>query len=463
MKIQAVKTTGIYCRADCGARPNPVNVRPMSSAVEALAAGFRPCLVCRPDRLPDFGLDDPAPEVAHAVRLIAEGFLDDANTEQLADRVGYSPRHLVRLFEQHVGATPDFVARARRAHLARRLLDESSLSITQVAFAAGFSSLRQMNRVVKELFAFTPKELRHKRNGNRQLGSLDGGLRLRLPFAGPLDFDRMLNYLGTRAIPGIETVAGQTYLRTFNHCGHAGVVEVARGDREDCLLLTLHLPGFGSILDEIQRVKSLFALNFPQQEAEQTLGRDRWLGQRVRQNPGVRLPGAWDRFETAIRIIVGQHISVAAASTLMGRIVDRCGDSVDAELPTGLHALFPSPASLAVAPLEEVGLPTRRAAAIRTFSAEVSAGRLDLTRVDQLEDILNTLQRLPGIGPWTAHLMAARVFGHPDAFPASDLGLRKAGGNLVGQDQPVDANRLEQLAAAWRPFRTAALGYLWML
>lgn len=151
MKIQAVKTTGIYCRADCGYRPNPENIRPMNSAIAALAAGYRPCLVCRPDRLPEFGLQQPASEIAHAVRLIAEGFLDDANTEQLAERVGYSPRHLVRLFEKHIGASPDFVARARRAHLARRLLDESNLSITKIAFAAGFSSVRQMNRVPRPL------------------------------------------------------------------------------------------------------------------------------------------------------------------------------------------------------------------------------------------------------------------------------------------------------------------------
>ncbi len=160
MKIQGVITTGIYCRADCGARPNPENIRPMRNPIAALAAGFRPCLVCRPDRLPEFGLDQPAPEVAHAIRLIAEGFLDDANTEQLAQRVGYSSRQLLRLFEQHVGASPDFVARARRAHLARRLLDESQLSITNIAFAAGFASVRQMNRVVKDLFGFSPSQLR---------------------------------------------------------------------------------------------------------------------------------------------------------------------------------------------------------------------------------------------------------------------------------------------------------------
>lgn len=218
----------------------------METPIAAMAAGFRPCLVCRPDRLPDFGLEHPPAEIAQAVRLIAEGFLDDANTVELAERVGYSARHLVRLFEKHIGATPDFVARAQRAHLARRLLDESHLSITNVAFAAGFSSVRQMNRVVRELFGFSPMQLRSKRSRKDLFDPLDGGLRLRVPFSGTLDGQRMIEYLAARAIPGIETVEDKCYKRTMNTCGHPGVLEVRAPSRKNHLEVTMHLAAFCS-------------------------------------------------------------------------------------------------------------------------------------------------------------------------------------------------------------------------
>jgi methylphosphotriester-DNA--protein-cysteine methyltransferase len=203
MGLRGVVTTGIYCQANCKARPSPSNVRRMRNAVEAQTAGFRPCLLCRPDRLPGLGIEQPAAKIASAVRLIAEGFLDSATTEQLADRIGYSTRHLVRLFQEHIGATPDFVARSRRAHLARRLIDESHLSISQIAFAAGFLSIRQMNRVMQELFGFSPSELRQKRRRGDALDPLDGGLRLRLPYSGRLDGQSLIRYLGARAIPGV--------------------------------------------------------------------------------------------------------------------------------------------------------------------------------------------------------------------------------------------------------------------
>ncbi|MBL4688826.1 MAG: helix-turn-helix domain-containing protein, partial [Nannocystaceae bacterium] len=192
MRLQGVVTTGIYCRSDCAGRPKADNVRPMPSAIAALAAGFRPCLLCRPDRIPGLALESlsPVDEVEHALRLIAEGYLDSADTRQLAQHVGYSARHLARLFEQHVGASPNFVARARRAHFARRLLDESPLTIAAIAFAAGFSSVRQMNRAMRELFGFSPSQLRAKRSRGVPLEPLDGGLRLRIPYRGRLAGDR---------------------------------------------------------------------------------------------------------------------------------------------------------------------------------------------------------------------------------------------------------------------------------
>jgi AraC family transcriptional regulator, regulatory protein of adaptative response / DNA-3-methyladenine glycosylase II len=463
MKLQAVTTTGIYCRADCGARPHPQNVRPMPNAVAAMAAGFRPCLVCRPDRLPDFGMDSPPPEVAHAVRLIAEGFLDSATTDQLAKRVGYSARQLVRLFQQRIGATPDFVARTRRAHLARRLLDESNLSIINIAFASGFSSVRQMNRVMHELFGFTPTQLRAKRMRKDTLDGLDGGLRLRVPFVGPLSIPSLMSYLGARAIPEIETVENGVYKRTMNHCGYPGVVEIGFSEKANHLDVTMHLATFGSIIDQVERVRSLFGLNHNNSQAIQFLRKDKILGQLVRTHPGIRLPGAWDRFETSVRIIIGQQVSVRGASTLMGRLVERFGTAIDAPLPGSLRRMFPNACVLADAKMEGLGMPQSRAETIKRFAAAVVSGEIDLTAVAALEDVVSLLVKIPGIGSWTAHLIAARAMGVSDAFPASDLGLRRAATRLLGFTCGISGVELEELSQQWRPFRTTAAAYLWMV
>lgn len=463
MKLQAVTTTGIYCRADCGARPHPQNVRPMPNAIAAMAAGFRPCLICRPDRLPDLGIDSPPSEVAHAVRLIAEGFLDSATTDQLALRVGYSTRQLVRLFEQHIGASPDFVARARRAHLARRLLDESNLSIINIAFASGFSSVRQMNRVMHELFGFTPTQLRAKRSRKDTLDVLDGGLRLRVPFVGPLDGQCLMNYLAARAIPGIEMVESGVYKRTMNHCGYPGVVEIGFSRKANHLDVTMHLATFGSIIDQVERARSLFGLNNNSSAAIKFLRNDPILGQLVRTNPGIRLPGAWDPFETSVRIIIGQQVSVRGASTLTGRLAERFGQEIDAPLPGSLQFLFPSAAVLANAKMEDLGMPQSRAETIKRFASAVVSGEIDLSAVAALEDVVSSLEKIPGIGSWTAHLIAARVIGVPDAFPASDLGLRRAATRLLRLPRTISADELEELSQQWRPFRTTAAAYLWMV
>ncbi|MDH3727189.1 MAG: helix-turn-helix domain-containing protein [Myxococcales bacterium] len=462
MGLRGVVTTGIYCQADCKARPSPSNVRPMRNAVEAQAAGFRPCLLCRPDRLPGLGIEQPAAEIASAVRLIAEGFLDSATTEQLADRIGYSTRHLVRLFQDHIGATPDFVARSRRAHLARRLLDESDLSISQIAVAAGFLSIRQMNRVMRELFGFSPSMLRQKRQRGDALDPLDGGLRLRLPYAGKLDGQSLVRYLGARAIPGVETLVDDTYRRTMVTCGFPGVVDVRDPRDGGHMEISMHLATFGSIVDQVERVRSLFGIHQCSAEAEGTLRRDEVIGPLVRRRPGLRLAGAWDRFETSVRIIVGQQVSVAGASTIAGRLAARFGETVQVGLPGGLRYLFPSPDALARADLRDIGMPSARARTIVAFARAVASGEIDLSRVAPLEDVCAELEALPGIGPWTSHLIAARAMGHPDAFASSDLGLRKGAARLLGHREPLSTRDVEALAERWRPHRTTAMAYLWM-
>ena len=370
--IVGVRTTGIYCRAGCAGRPLEKNVRPFQSDVAAQAAGFRPCLLCRPDRLPGAVIEQPAAEVEHALRLIAEGFLDSNDTEQLAARIGYSARQLVRLFERHVGASPDFVARSRRAHLARRLLDESNVSISEIAFASGFRSIRQMNRAVRGLFGFSPSELRSKRLRGDPLDPLDGGIRLRVPYDGALDAERSIRYLEARAIPGVEVSRDGVYRRAIVTCGFPGVIEVRDSGEGPWLEVTMHLATMGSIIDEVQHVRSLFRLDHDPTEAERALRQDPVLGHLVRRQPGIRFAGAWDRFEASVRIIAGQQVSVAGASTVTGRIARRFGQTFDLELPGGLKGVFPAADTLAEADLSDHGMPRARARTIQAFSEAVA-------------------------------------------------------------------------------------------
>ncbi len=433
----------------------------MPNVIAAMAAGYRPCLLCRPDRLPDLGLGDTSPQVAHALRLIVEGALDHTSGAELATRVGYSQRQLTRLFEAELGASPDFIARACRAHLARRLLDESDLSITKIAFTAGFSSIRQMNRVMRELFGFAPSALRAKRRRGDALDPLDGGLHLRIPYDEPFDARRTIAYLASRAIPGVSEVEDGTYRRTINACGYPGVAEVCDGDGS-FLRVTLHLASFGSILEQVQRARSLFGITRHDAAAYPALRRDEIIGPLVRRRPGLRLPGAWDRFETSIRILVGQQISVAGASTVCGRLVKRFGQRIEIPLRGSIHSLFPTATALSQAAPEDLDMPRARGRAIIGFARAVASGQLDLYRADPLPQTLAALEALPGIGPWTANLIAARVFDQPDAFAASDLGLRKAVTQRLQLPERISTSRLDRLSQDWSPWRSTAIAYLWM-
>ena len=274
MVVSAVATTGIYCRPECGARPDPANVSAYASPVAAEAAGYRPCLRCRPDRHLAAASAGGAPAaVAGALDLITHGFLDRFDEDALAHRVGYSTRQLRRLFERHVGATPAFVARSRRAHFARRLLDETDLTMPVIARAAGFGSVRQMTRVVESIFGFVPRELRAKRRGGDVM-TVDGGLRLRLPFVEPLDRSAMVAHLACRVVRGVEALEGSCYRRTLVVCGNPGVVAADLGGDDAHLELTAHLPAFDSIIDDVARIRAMFGLDDDIQAAEAHLMAD---------------------------------------------------------------------------------------------------------------------------------------------------------------------------------------------
>jgi len=458
MALSAVATTGIYCRATCTARPDPRNVSTYETNVAAEAAGYRPCLRCRPDRgagsLRQLAVPEP---LGHALMLITDGFLDHHREDALAERVGYSGRQLRRLFLEHIGATPSAIAQSRRAHFARRLIDDTDLDFSSVARAAGFGSARQLHRAITSIFRFPPSELRAKRRrGERPM--LDGGLRLLVPYVAPYDIDQILDHLASRCVPGVETMTGGVYRRSIHSCGHAGVAEVSDAGDGEHLELTLHLPTFDSIIDEVEHCRSLFAVDEPPLGAIDALIDDPVIGTLAAQHPQLRVPRCWDRFETAIRIVIGQQISVAGATTMVGRVVERHGDYFESGMD-GITHLFPHPAALAEADLDGLGFTGKRQETIRVLATAVATGQIDLYATGSIATLERTLCELPGIGPWTAHMIALRVLGHDDAMPSSDLGLKRGLSRLTGA--AVDAVDLDQVAAGWRPQRSRAAQLLW--
>ncbi|MEM8708269.1 MAG: AlkA N-terminal domain-containing protein, partial [Actinomycetota bacterium] len=395
-----------------------------------------------------------------AVHLIADGFLDRFDEAALADRVGYSARQLRRLFEQHVGASPDFVARSRRAHFARRLLDETDLSMTVIAGAAGFGSVRQMNRVMEQIFRFTPKELRGKRR-KRDVLDVDGGLRLRIPTGALLDVDQIVTHLRPRLTPGVESLDGTVYRRTVNTCGHPGVVEIDLAAGADHVELVAHLPSFDSIVDEVARVRHMFGFDDDLAAAHHQLAADPELGRLVRRRPNLRVVGGWDRFETAVRVIIGQQVSVVGATTTTGGLVERHGTPLPAPA-LGLTHLFPTPEQLAplAAGDTDEGMPRRRAQTIGGLAEAVLDGRVDLFAADPAE-LRAQLVALPGIGPWTAEVVAMRALRDPDVFPAGDLGIRQAVAALDDTDDLPDEAACRERASGWSPHRSLAAQHLW--
>jgi AraC family transcriptional regulator of adaptative response / DNA-3-methyladenine glycosylase II len=449
-----VRTTGIYCRPICPApTPKLENVEFYPCAAAAEAAGFRPCKRCRPETAPGTPAWVGSPAVvARALRLIRVGALDAADVAALAARLGVGARQLRRLFEAHLGASPAAIARARRVHFARALLDQSSLPMTEVAFASGFRSLRQFNHAMRATFGEAPRGLRRRRPAVR------GGepLILRVPYRPPLDWRALLGFLSVRVTPGVDAVRGGRYERVVA-CGEAvGSIAVEPAPGEAALLLQLRLGACGAAQEMVERVRRLFDLDADPREIDAHLARSAALRRRVADAPGLRVPGAWDPFELAVRGIVGQQITVRGATTLIGRVVAAFGARVD--VADGLTHLFPTPQVLAEADLSAIGLPRARAATLRALSAAMARGEPVLDAACGHAALIERLCALPGIGAWTAQYIAMRGVGEPDAFPAGDLGVRKALGNGAG---PLAPAAVERLAEAWRPWRAYAVMHLW--
>ena len=447
----AVVTTGIYCRPGCGARPNQENVVRFGLAAAAEAAGFRACLRCRPYRAADLVVWSGPELVCRAVQMILDGALDNGTEATLGARLGVSSRHLRRLFTSHLGVTPDGLARSARAHFARRLLDDTNLTILDVAFAAGYGSVRQFNRACTDIFRASPRQLRARRRAPDRLVA-DGGLPLRLPVEGPFDWVALLSYLGKRTIPGVESVADGTYRRTIVVEDSPGVLEMRFGDR-DHLDLVAHLPHWEELTHIAQRACRIAGLDLDLAEATEHLSRDPRIGWSVRARPGIRVPGTWDAFETAVRAIVGQQASIAAANTITGRLVQRLGTPVAGLGPIGLTHTFPSAEILAEADLGELGLTRSRAESIKALARAVAADEVRLDRSVGLERLVDSITAIPGLGESTANYVALRL-GERDAFPATDLGLRRA-----LEKQTIDP---ATAAERWRPWRALAAMHLWL-
>ncbi len=447
--VLAVTSTGIYCRPGCPARiPARRNVRFLPGPAAAEVAGFRPCRRCRPDASPDSpAWNGTAATVTRALRLIDEGALDQGGVEALAARLGMSGRHLRRLFLERLGATPKAVALSRRAHFARKLIEETGLSLAAIAHASGFGSVRRFNGVVRRTFRCAPGELR------RGAPARGAGVELRLPYRPPLDWKALLEFLAARAIPGVEKVEGDRYRRTIRIDSAPGFLEVLPAPGGGALLLRVGAPQPGAGLDRIvRRVRRLFDLDADPLRIGRDLARDPFLASRVRAHPGLRVPGAWDPFETTVRAILGQQVSVRGATTLAGRLVSVLGKPFG-PAAGGLTHLFPAPADVARADLSRLGLPEARRRCLATVARAAASGSLPLDGSATLEEAVERLTALPGVGPWTAQYVAMRALAEPDAFPEGDLGLKRATG--------LSGVALLERAERWRPWRAYAAMHLW--
>jgi AraC family transcriptional regulator of adaptative response / DNA-3-methyladenine glycosylase II len=438
-----VTSTGIFCRPVCPARtPHLRNCTFYPSAAAAAEAGFRPCLRCGPEVAPGLPTwSGTSATVGRAMRLIAEGALDESSVAVLAERLGLGERHLRRLFLEHVGATPVAVAQTRRVLFAKKLLTETGLPVTDVAFASGFASLRRFNDAMQATYGRPPRELR-----KATFEAAAGPLTLKLAYRPPYDWDALVGFLKMRAIPGVEIVTDGSYCRTVRAGKFRGTIEVRPQTAKNCLEVRMALDGVPCVREVVDRTRRMFDLDADTSEIGSFLGSDPLLRQAVKKHPGLRVPGAWSEFEVAVRAILGQQISVAAATTLAGRIVERWGEP----LAQSSLRLFPEPAILAEADLRTIGVTGARAESLRSLARAAASGALDS------DSTIERLCALDGIGDWTAQYIAMRGFGDPDAFPSSDLGLRRAAGG-------IPAKELVGRAEAWRPWRAYAAVYLWSI
>ncbi|HEY1966056.1 MAG TPA: AlkA N-terminal domain-containing protein [Acidobacteriaceae bacterium] len=453
-----VTSTGIYCRPICPARtPMRRNCRFFPSAAAAQHAGFRACLRCRPEIAPHSpAWRGTASTVSRAMARIAEGALDGprASVEQLAASLGVGERQLRRLFDQHVGASPLAVAQTRRVLFAKQLLHETRLPMASVAMAAGFGSIRRFNDTFHALYKRPPSQLRRR----SVTASSAAPLILRLSYRPPFDWDALLAFFTPRAIPGVEEVLEGFYRRIVRVDHHVALIAVSHLPARNALQVEIacdHVPALPLIASRLRRV---FDLDADTEAIAAHLSRDRTLAPVVRRQPGLRTPGGWDAFEIAIRAILGQQISVVAARGLAAKLVALSTPPLALRDASLTHA-FPTPKQLAAADLSTIGMPAARRATIVALARAAIAQPDLFEAAGTLEESIARLRSIPGIGEWTAQYIALRGLHHPDAFPASDIGILRNAEHLFGK--LLSPTQLLARSEQWRPWRGYAAQHLW--
>ena len=452
-----VVSTGIYCRPICPAAPkaHSRHVRYFATAAGAHEAGFRPCLRCRPETAPG----TPAwlgtsAVVRRALRLIEDGALDHARMPQFAARVGLGARQLDRLFAQHLGASPLALAQTRRLHFAKHLIDGSDLPMTEVALAAGYGSLRRFNDALRQAYGCSPRELRRQRREETPQGAA-GEVTLTLAYRPPYDWPRFREFLRARAIPGVEAFEADSYARVIRvDSGHA-LIRVRPLPGRDALELRVSGAPAAALYRIAGTARRVFDLTADPRQIARDLGTDQPLRALVRRRPGLRIPGAWDPFECAVRAVLGQQVSVPAARTLAARLVERFGAPVSTPA-AGLTRAFPAPQPLANGNFDGLGITGARIEALRALARAVADGQVDFDA--GAERLSEQLTALRGFGAWTAQYVALRALGEPDALPEGDLVLRRMAGNGA---RPLTVRGLRQRAESWRPWRGYATLHLW--
>lgn len=453
----AVRTTGIYCRPSCPAiTPKRRNVTFYVTAAAAQQAGYRACKRCRPDLTPGApGWDVNADVAGRVMRMIADGVVEREGVEGLADRAGYSARHLNRVLVDQLGAGPLALARAHRAHTARILIETTELGFADVAFAAGFASVRQFNDSVREAYAATPTELRTKR-GNRGGRPASGAVTVSLAARAPFDAPALLEFLAARAIDGVEQVTVDGYARTLRLAHGVGTVGLT--PQADRVICELRLDDLRDLSSAVERCRRLMDLDADPTAIDEHLATDPALRDVVRKRPGLRVPGHVDGFEVAVRAVVGQQVSVAGARTVLRRLTEEYGEVVEAGDPD-LTRVFPTPERLAEVDPERLPMPRARGRALVGLAAAVASAQIALDRSADRVATRAALLDLPGIGPWTADYVAMRALGDPDVFMATDLGVQHGLARLGLSDGPKSsADRAE----VWRPWRSYAQMHVWM-
>jgi AraC family transcriptional regulator of adaptative response / DNA-3-methyladenine glycosylase II len=453
----AVRSTRIYCRPICPSRfSDDSNIRYYATAEEAAGAGYRPCLRCRPEAAPG----SPAwvgtsAVVQRALRLIQDGALDHGSVENLADRLGIGVRHLSRLFAQHVGASPVTVAQTRRLHFAKRLLDDTRLPVTDIAHASGFGSIRRFNDAFRATYRRSPSELRKGKRICSDARESDAEITLRLSYRPPYDWEHIHGFLAKDAIRNLEIVTPSGYSRAAQTPGGHALLQIRPVSRAHALEVRIQGAMPAELPPLLSSVRRMFDLTADPGRFTAAMRSDTLLQPLIARRPGLRIPGAWDAFECCVRAIVGQHNAVPSHNRVLGKLVERFGKPIE-PLVSGVSRLFPTPAALAEANLEELGLTLMRRVALR----QLARGVCDkVIRFDAPgEEIGRMLCALPGVARWMAGYVELRGLGDPDAFPFGDLLLRR----LVSTGQtPLTPMALEARAECWRPFRGYAAFHLW--